>query len=84
MLQQKPTEQRAIAEAIYQELLMPAGGENTFSGDGSSPRLLRHLMHEREAALTRLADESFHACLKAAAVPDRLLQLLSAASSKVA
>jgi hypothetical protein len=84
MLQKEPTHQREIAETIYRELLMPAGGQDTFSGDGSGLLLLRHLIQEREAALTRLADECFHECLRAAAVPTMLQQLLSAASSKVA
>ena len=57
------------AHAIYQELLMPAGEENRFHGLDGSKQLMAYLMHESENALKHLAEGSFHACFKAAAVP---------------
>ena len=52
------------AHDIYEELLMPAGGEYTFKkGKGGTERLLQRLREEREAALDRLADETFYSCL---------------------
>ena len=70
-------EQCKAAKAIYAELLMPAGADAVFTGEDGSRRLLQLLKREREAALGRLATESFHACLESTHANDILLEFSS-------
>ena len=84
MLQLNPDAQREVADGIYRELLMPAGDELRYSGPGGAASLLLHLMRERQAALTRVAEEAFHACLETAANTSMLQQLRAAAASRPA